>query len=396
MASRYTLLILLACSFAACRKNMQSPVHDVFVKFYPTDSSNKVAGAFQLSNGNYLSYGFGPNIYSAPLLIVTDPNGNFLFDKKLNAQFAVLKIKPLTDGNILVAGINPLVSKMVSVWKMSPELDSIFSYSYTAGGVTATQDNTPDFVEFDGGFAITGYARPSNYAIPYLLQIDPAGQNPKLVYFDTLYPQTNVKPIGITRYKDGFTIAGTINSHGFTYGGKFVLRLDADCKVMWDTTMFDTTGEIDVAGIAGDNVTNTSVICGAYYLAASAGTLFAQSIDAEGVADSNIFYKDYENRARFRDIAQTSDGGYILAGTANMYGDNDLVSYSSVYLLKVDANLKEEWSKQFHSTKPATGVSAVQTADGGYLIGSYEHTASYKFTMMLIKTNANGDIVESK
>lgn len=87
------------------------------------------------------------------------------------------------------------------------------------------------------------------------------------------------------------------------------------------------------------------------------------------------------------------DGGYILSGTVNQLLDLHLVSNANIYLLKLNSKLNKEWSRQFNSTIPYSACSAVQVADGGYMVSGSEHTGSYDFTFILIKTDAEGNIV---
>ena len=56
-------------------------------------------------------------------------------------------------------------------------------------------------------------------------------------------------------------------------------------------------------------------------------------------------------------VQQTSDGGFILAGSR----DND------VYLVKTDASGNEIWSQTFGGSGEDGGRSVQQTSDGGFI-----------------------------
>lgn len=90
-------------------------------------------------------------------------------------------------------------------------------------------------------------------------------------------------------------------------------------------------------------------------------------------------------------VRQTTDGGYILAGTTKSFG----AGYYDVYILKTDSSGNLLWSKTYGGTSADYAKSIQQTSDGGYIIFGY--TASYgaggpgAFDMYLIKTNSNGD-----
>ena len=86
-------------------------------------------------------------------------------------------------------------------------------------------------------------------------------------------------------------------------------------------------------------------------------------------------------------VRQTTDGGYVIAGTSYspMFGDGDM------YLIKVDGSGNEQWSKNFApaSSYYTEGNSIQQTNDTGYIICGTSVVSDYN--VYLVKTDVNGN-----
>lgn len=92
-------------------------------------------------------------------------------------------------------------------------------------------------------------------------------------------------------------------------------------------------------------------------------------------------------------IANTTDGGYIVAGWSNSYsagGDPD------VYLLRLDSAGDIVWTRTYGGSKTDIAFSVHQTTDGGFIVAGYTFSfprsaLDSSANIYLIKTNANGD-----
>lgn len=93
-------------------------------------------------------------------------------------------------------------------------------------------------------------------------------------------------------------------------------------------------------------------------------------------------------------VVQTSDNGYVIAGTTTSFGEGG----RDVYVLKTSATGALLWTKTFGgATDNEYGFSVQQTADGGYIISGVASSFSdVAGDMYLIKLNADGDLTWSK
>jgi len=89
-------------------------------------------------------------------------------------------------------------------------------------------------------------------------------------------------------------------------------------------------------------------------------------------------------------IQQTSDGGYIVAGDASSYthGGSDVAIY------KLDSDGDKIWFKHYGGTNGDYGQSIQQTSDGGYVVGGYTFSYTYGGSDVAIyKLNSDGNKV---
>ncbi len=90
---------------------------------------------------------------------------------------------------------------------------------------------------------------------------------------------------------------------------------------------------------------------------------------------------------------QTSDGGYIITGLTRKPAPN--MNYD-VFLLKTNGNGDSLWSKEYGGSNDDAGFSVKQTTDGGYVVTGRTESFGETNEVYLIKTDSLGDEIWSK
>ena len=85
-------------------------------------------------------------------------------------------------------------------------------------------------------------------------------------------------------------------------------------------------------------------------------------------------------------VKQTSDGGFIVVGVTYSFGNGD----GDVYLIKTDVNGVQQWYRTFGGSDYDYGNSVQQTSDGGYIITGHTYIGDTLGAIYLIKTNSSG------
>jgi len=92
-------------------------------------------------------------------------------------------------------------------------------------------------------------------------------------------------------------------------------------------------------------------------------------------------------------VQQTSDGGYMLAGQTKSFGAGG----TDFWMVKTDENGDSLWSHSFGWNNFDKCFSVKQTSDGGYILAGYAQlSGTYNSDFWLIKTDEDGDSLWSR
>jgi regulation of enolase protein 1 (concanavalin A-like superfamily) len=391
-----TTIILTLILSNGCKKESPSqapvePTGSTFLKTFGGSNFDYGRSVRQTSDGGFVVAGytgsFGGN--SDFYLIRTDPKGNLLWQKALdggNGDYGYC-VQQTSDGGFIIAGFtyylaagdfdvlliktdangNPLWQKIIG--------GSNLDYGYSIQQTT------------DGGYIVAGYSYSFGAGISdvYLIKIDASGN---LLWQKTFGGSEADEGYSVQQTSDGgFIIVG--HTFSFSTVGQYVylIRTDASGNQLWQKTF----GGSDIN--TGNSVRQTSdggfIIAGfTNSFGAGSGDVYLIRTDASG---NQLWQKTFggSNYDYGNSVQQTSDGGFIVTGKTSSLG----AGLTDVYLIKTDANGNQLWQKTFGGSNEDDGYAVQQTSDGGFIIAGT--TGSYgagSYDVLLIKTDANGTL----
>jgi hypothetical protein len=264
-------------------------------------------------------------------------------------------------------------------WGLTAESSIQYGTSWSIFSVRFGGDNLFSFgcsvqQNNDGGYIFTGGISTHSDPDVWLVKTDSNG--------DSLWTQT----FGSSVYDEGYSVEQT-NDGGYIITGStessgnglldiWLLKTDSNGNSLWTQTFGGSSVDL------GRSVEQTN----------DGGYIVAGRTDSFGNGNSDVWliktdsngdslwtrtFGGYENDSGYS-VKQTNDGGYIVAGGTYSFGNGN----SDVWLIKTDSNGDSLWTRTFGDSSYDRGRSVEQTNDGGYIIVGYG----------LIKTDSQGNL----
>ena len=163
----------------------------------------------------------------------------------------------------------------------------------------------------------------------------------------------------------GYIVAGYTYSFGAGGSDVYVIKLDENGNKVWEKTY---GGSGDDYAFSIQQTTDGGYIVAGYTSSFGEGNydFYIIKLDANGnKLWEKTFGGSYNDKAY--SIQQTTDGGYIVAGSTISFGEGG----SDVYVIKLDKNGDKVWEKTFGGIADDEAKSIQQTTDGGYIVAGY-------------------------
>lgn len=339
-------------------------------------------GAF-VAAGYTLTYEGGgyPNVY----LFKVDSLGDLLWEYSFGEQ-ELMKAASLLedlDGGFLIMGTTSVgdgLNSDILLLKMDASGNLLWQKKFGRDKYEAGHDMVKTA---DGGFVIAGETRSFGLGATdaYLVKLNANCDLEWQAAYGTTgfdYAESVVQtPNG------GYILVGNTDSF---IGGIFIVGVDMNGLIKWQKSI---GGEYDV-GLSIIQSDDGNFVIGA--------VTFPQSINNPDVlltkidSSANIIWQNTYGGTSTdipRSLLPSSDGSCLMVGATDSFGAGE----ADAFLVKVNSYGNIVWQRTYGGTDNESANCIAQTSDGGFILaGDKDQEGTWKKDAYLIKTDANGDL----
>lgn len=352
-----TTIIFISMSITSCA---QAP-DTAWTKTIGGSTSDAGHSVQQTIDGGYIVSGYTNSFGAGVWLIKTDENGNTLWTKTFGSGGGDngLSIQQTKDSGYIVTG--QLWSLCVGVCLIKTDKNGDSHWTKTIGGIGPSVGHSVQQTT-DGGYIVTGVV--SGDVV--LIKTDENG--------DSLWAKTyggNGLDVGNSVHQttdEGYIIVGTTYSFGVGEDDIWLIKTDENGDTLWAKTYGGNTGE---EGYSVQQTNDEGYIIVGYTDSFGAGKddIWLIKTDANG---NTLWTRTYggSNDEEGFSVWQTTDGGYVIAGYTNSFGEGD----DDVWIIKTNGNGGTLWTKTLGGVEGDVGNSVQQTTEGSYIVTGYTNS----------------------
>jgi hypothetical protein len=292
----------------------------------------------QSSDGGYvvagwtISFGAGGSDF---YVVKLDSGGNVQWTKTIGGSHDdyAYSIIQSSDGGYAVAGWT--YSFGAGSWDMYVvKLDSAGNVQWTKTiGTSYTDEAAHSIIQSsDGGYVVAGWTTgfgAGGWGDMYIVKLDSAGN---VEWAKTIGGSDTDYAYSIMQSSDGgYVVAGQTYSFGAVCWDMYVVKLDSAGNVEWAKTIGGSLNSCDGAQSIIQSSDGGYVVTGNTSSSSSSSDLFVVKLDSSG----NVMWAKVIGGTEWDSaysIIQSSDGGYVIAGSTNSFGAG---AYPDIYIVKI-------------------------------------------------------------
>ncbi len=245
----------------------------------------------------------------------------------------------------------------------------------------------------DGGYIIAGYTNTfgAGYTDAWLIKLDSSGN----YEWDSTFGGSDEDGAqSVFQTTEGsYIITGRTKSYGSGMYDLWLIKADSNGNHLWNKT-FGSTG--DDGGYSVIETSDGGYVVTGRRISVSSGTEWDVWLIKTDTRGDLIWDETYgaDGSDGGYSVAQTDDGGYIIAGFTTSYG----AGWHDFWLIKTDSLGNLQWHKTFGEGGHDIAQSVFETQpDTGYILtGNTWSSDTSSYDLWFIKTDTDGNEIWNK
>jgi predicted secreted protein len=391
------LFSLMLVAMSNGREAKAEPSTDGWAKTYGGSGSEEAYALVQTGDGGYAiagatnSFGAGSSDF---WLVKVDSSGNEQWNKTYGGtgyEIAYCMVQTSDGGYTLAGHTSSYGAGREDFWLVKADASGNMQWNKTYGGTDS--DLAYAMVQTaDGGYALAGSTNSQGTgSIDFWLVKTDSGGN---MLWNKTYGTEGKQEVAysVVQTSDGgYALLG--NNEWVTYNF-WLVKTDETGNKQWDKVYVGLYEDYPCSVV--------QTVDGGYALVGSedCGSMNAYDFDfwlVKTDSSGNLAWdrtyggKDEPNGENAYSLVQTGDGGYALAGYTLSFG----AGRGDFWLVKADSDGNMLWNRTYGGTNEEIARDVVQTGDGGYAIAGYTKSfGAGDADFWLVKTDPEGIVPE--
>ncbi len=186
----------------------------------------------------------------------------------------------------------------------------------------------------------------------------------------------------------GFLIAGVYNEELYGQTDALFIKIDSSGELEWQNNFGSTENDCiyDIAPTSDGNF----IAAGYCDRPTSIEHGYGYLVKIAPSGDTSWTKAFGEGPLiHFNTALETPDGGYLVGG--DNYATNP--EYGDFYLVRTDINGDVLWTQTYHHDRGGAAYDMLNTSDGNYLVLGYKYTSTDYYQILLYKVADDGDTI---